>query len=113
MVPVDGQRYEVRSRSSCEAALARMLVEAGLPDQPWQTINAAGAICLRDKSIYRLAQMTVEEPDDGRLRAARFRPRLAAGTTCWTASGTVVGGGCADEAPEAPTGRAPIIEVAE
>lgn len=31
---VDGQRYEARSRSSGEAALARVLVAAGVPDQP-------------------------------------------------------------------------------
>jgi hypothetical protein len=32
-----------------------MLVEAGVPDQPWQTVNAAGTVCLRGRSIHGLA----------------------------------------------------------
>jgi hypothetical protein len=52
---VDGQRYEARSRSQCEAALAYKLVEAGVPDQSWQTVNDRGIVCLRGKSLRGLA----------------------------------------------------------
>ena len=92
-------RHEARSRLSCEAALARVLVEAGVPDQPWQTVNVAGTVCLRGKSLHRLAQRTVVEPDNERLRQARFQPRPAVGTASLAAS----------EAPEVVgVARAPL-----
>lgn len=70
---VDGMRYETRSRSSGEAALARKLVEVGVPDQPWTSFTPTGTPALRGKSIHRLAQMTVVESDRRGLQAVRFQ----------------------------------------
>jgi hypothetical protein len=72
---VDGQEFTARSRSSCISALARLLVEAGVPDQPWQSVNAAGMVCLRGPSLHRLAGRTVSESDRGGLRAVKYQPR--------------------------------------
>jgi hypothetical protein len=57
---VDGHKFVARSQSSsCEVKLARMLVAAGVPDQPWQSLTATGVASLRGRSLLRLAGLTV------------------------------------------------------
>jgi hypothetical protein len=75
---VDGHDYTARSRSSGISALARTLVEAGTPDQPWQATNAAGMPCLRGPSLHGLARRTITESDKGGLRVGKYTPFAAA-----------------------------------
>jgi hypothetical protein len=56
---VDGRKFVARSQSSCEAKLARTLVAAGVPDQPWQSFSATRTPSLRGRSLHRLAGLTV------------------------------------------------------
>jgi hypothetical protein len=56
--------------SSC-AALARLLVAEGVPDQPWRSVTAAGTPSLRGPSLHRVAGIVAEESS---LRWRRWRP---------------------------------------
>jgi len=76
---IDGREYRAESHSSCECALARMLVAAGVPDQPWQTVHADGTVGLRGKSLHRQAGLTVTESDRGGLRLRKFTPFRVSG----------------------------------
>jgi hypothetical protein len=71
---VGGQEYRAESRASCEAALARVLVGAGMPDQPWQTRTRTGTVSLRGRGLHWLAGHTIEESDKGGLKRVKFRP---------------------------------------
>lgn len=70
----DGREYRAESRSSCECALARILMAAGVPDQPWQTVHANGTTGLRGRSLHRLAGFTVSEGDRDGLRLKKYVP---------------------------------------
>lgn len=71
---VEGHRYEARSRNSGEATLARILVEAGVPDQPWTSYTPTGTPALRGRSIHRLALTSIKEADGESLRVVRYQP---------------------------------------
>jgi hypothetical protein len=66
-----GRTYEARGRHGSACAVARLLVEAGCPDGPWQTVKRDGMVCLSGKSLHRLARLTVEE---GPERGPQFVP---------------------------------------
>ena len=53
-------------------AVARLLVAAGVEDQPWRTITRTGTPSLSGKSVHRLARIIAVETDKG-LRWARYR----------------------------------------
>ena len=76
-VVVDGRRYEARSNSGAIFALCRVLVAAGVADQPWQSINTAATdvVSMRGPSVHGAAGLTVEERDAGGMRFGRFAPR--------------------------------------
>ena len=58
---VDGRKFVAKSQfSSCERKLARMLVAGGVPDQPWQSLNATGVASLRGRSLHRLAGVAMK-----------------------------------------------------
>jgi len=58
-------------RADSAAALARLLVAAGVPDQPWETRTAAGTRSLFGPSLHGLAGLVAEESS---LRWRRYRP---------------------------------------
>jgi|KBSMisStandDraft_5_1062788.scaffolds.fasta_scaffold1089671_1 hypothetical protein len=66
----EGQVFTARSGNGATMKLARALVTAGCPDQPWQA-------CRNDKrqfygnSIYQLAKLTINSG----FRADRWQPR--------------------------------------
>jgi hypothetical protein len=55
-------------------ALARVLVNAGVPDQPWQCVNDSGQRSVYGSSLHRLATRTVSEAA-GHVRWATWAPR--------------------------------------
>src|SRR4029453_1961633 len=78
---VDGQRYEARSSAGAIFALCRQLVAAGVPDQPWESINSAapGVISMRGRSIHEAARLTVSEREGDGLRLERWAAYPGAG----------------------------------
>jgi hypothetical protein len=52
--------------------LAREIVAAGHPDQPWRSIARNGAALLSGPSIYRLAMLTVSENASHGPRVVRY-----------------------------------------
>lgn len=76
----DGQIYRAESYKGASMALARLLVAAGCPDQPYE----AGRKGKRDfygPSLHRLAKLAVAEPDSGggpRFIEWQPRPEIAA-----------------------------------
>ena len=72
---VGGVAYSERSRSSCIAKLARTLVAAGVPDQPWQA--------LRGRSLHGIAKTTIMEGKRGLQRVAwQPYPKIATLDVC-------------------------------
>lgn len=78
-----GRVLEVRSRSAT-TALARMLVAAGCPDQPWEVFTRAGERSLHGPSLHDWARRVVEETDRRGLRIKRYEesPFAAAREVC-------------------------------
>jgi hypothetical protein len=74
---VDGRRYEMRSKHGSLLALCRQLAAAGVPDQPWQSVNTAapGTVSLRGPSIHAAARQTVAQPDSGAPRFVAWNAR--------------------------------------
>jgi len=72
-ITLAGQHYEVTSRNGATMKLARMLVVAGLPDSPWQTVGADGGARLSGRSLYGLAKLTVHEDARG-IHVVPFKP---------------------------------------
>ncbi len=70
----NGQPFQARSASGATMALARQLLAAGCPDQPWLCLNADGQPILRGKSLHRLATLTLKETDRG-LSFGRYQER--------------------------------------
>jgi hypothetical protein len=65
---VDGQRYSARSRHGAPNKLARLLVSAGVADQPVEVRHAGIKGCLSWRSLHEMAHWT--------LPAGRFTPVL-------------------------------------
>ena len=59
----DGKTYQATSRHGATMALARQLVAAGCPDQPWEA-GRPGRRDLFGPSIHGLAQLTIHESDE-------------------------------------------------
>jgi hypothetical protein len=69
----NGQRFAV-AHASATTELARVLMAAGCPDQPWQAYTPDGTPSLRGGSLHRWAECIVE---GSRVRPYRER-RVAA-----------------------------------
>ena len=71
---VDGQRYSARSRHGAANELARLLVSAGVADQPVEVRHAGLKGCLSWRSLHELARWTYEETAGVPLRRVRWKP---------------------------------------
>jgi hypothetical protein len=71
---LDDVTYRESSRSSCVAKLARALVAAGIPDQPWQAVSPNGTVALRGRSLHGIAKTTITESDRGGLGRRTWHP---------------------------------------
>jgi len=74
----EGQSFIARSWHGVTMALARQLVGAGCPDQPWEAHNAEGQRLLFGSSLHRLAQMTIGGDRFGRYQE---RPDFLSGVS--------------------------------
>ena len=72
---IDGRRYFARSRRGAPFALARVLVAAGIPDQPVQVTHQGLRGHLSYHSLHRMAELTIEESDRVSVRLGRYRER--------------------------------------
>jgi hypothetical protein len=66
-----GATFRTVSRSSACCALARDLVAAGCPEQPWEARDEAGQRTVHGESLHALARTTISA--DGRF--IRWHPR--------------------------------------
>jgi hypothetical protein len=57
----NGRSFRATSALGAEMALARILVAAGCPDQPWETFTPQGTRSLRGRSLRWLAGRTLGE----------------------------------------------------
>jgi hypothetical protein len=71
---VGGRVYEVRSRHGAARELARLLRDAGVPDQEVRVYSAGLAGHAAFASLYRMADYTLEENAQTPLRRRRHRP---------------------------------------
>ena len=71
---LDGQRYSARSRHGAPNELARVLVSAGVPDQPVEVRHAGVKGCLSWRSLHEMARWTYKESAGVPLRRVRWRP---------------------------------------
>jgi hypothetical protein len=69
----DGTTYTARTSHGAAMAVARTLMAAGCPDQPWQAVSPDGERLLHGGSLHRLANLTVSEAD-GRTRIVPYVP---------------------------------------
>lgn len=71
---VDGQHYSARSRHGAPNELARVLVSAGVADQPVEVrqVGIKGYISYR--ALHELARWTYQETVAVPLRQVRWRP---------------------------------------
>jgi hypothetical protein len=67
----NGLLYVTASANGATMALARQLVAAGCPDQPWEARNAEGQRTVYGSSLHALARTTISK--DGRF--VRWQPR--------------------------------------
>jgi hypothetical protein len=58
-------------RAASAAALARSLVSAGAPDQPWESYTPTGTRSLFGPSLHALARLSADESS---MRWRRYRP---------------------------------------
>lgn len=93
-----GRTFTASSRNGASMKLARLLVAAGCPDQPVEVRWPDGAPRFSARSLHRLAELTITEPDAGALRIVSHRechfPRMRA------ALGGVSGAGRPEIPPE-------------
>ena len=69
-----GAVFNARSSTGVVCALARLLIAAGCPDQPWQATRN-GIVVMLGKSLASVANLTVSEPDTGPgPRFAKYKP---------------------------------------
>jgi hypothetical protein len=71
---VDGRRYSARSRHGAANELARVLVSAGVPDQPVEIRQAGIKGCMTWHSLHELARWTYHESATVTLRRVRWKP---------------------------------------
>jgi len=71
----NGLAYATQSAHGACCKLARILVDAGCPDQPWETRGSDGQRRLFGASLHGLARLTVSSPDAGSPRLAKWAPR--------------------------------------
>ncbi len=57
-----GQTFAAHSKNGIVPALARVLIEAGCPDQPWRAERGGGVVML-GPSLARVAFVTVSDGD--------------------------------------------------
>ena len=69
----NGQTIQARSRHGATMKLARMLVEAGCPDQSWAAYGHDGRLRLSGSSLHGLAGLTVQESDTRGIRIIPYR----------------------------------------
>jgi hypothetical protein len=69
-----GRTYEARGRHGAACAVARLLVEAGCPDGPWQTGGRQGTVGLSGRSLHKLARLMVREDAERGPEFARWEP---------------------------------------
>ena len=74
----EGRTFRVLALSAT-TTLARALVAAGCPDQPWQAITPNGTKSLRGPSLHAWAKLTVAEGDQGRVRMQPYHERTGQG----------------------------------
>lgn len=68
-----GQTFTATSRNGATMKLARMLVEAGAPDEPVAVYGTEGNLRFTAPSLHGLAAWTIEESDRG-IRQRRWKP---------------------------------------
>lgn len=72
---VDGRRYSAKSRHGAANELARVLVSAGVPDQPVEIRQVGIKGCATYRSLQELASWAYEESATVPLRRVRWKPR--------------------------------------
>lgn len=73
-----GQKYSAQTANGASMAVARQLVAAGCPDQPWECRNAAHQRTIFGRSLHALAKLTVTHGNTGpRFVAYREYPGAA------------------------------------
>jgi hypothetical protein len=58
---IEDRRYSARSRRGAPFALARILLVAGIPDQPVQVTNKGVRGHMSYRSLHRMAELTIVE----------------------------------------------------
>jgi hypothetical protein len=71
----DGSTFRCSSRNGAPNELARLLVSAGVVDQPMQTYGEDGRKLLYYRSLHEAAKWTFEESSGRNLRRTRWTPR--------------------------------------
>jgi len=68
----NAQHFSVEARGAT-TALARSLVAAGCPDQPWEAYTPSGVRGLYGKNLFAWSQRMLAEDDRNGLRFVRYR----------------------------------------
>jgi hypothetical protein len=71
---VDGRHYSARSRHGAPNELARLLVSAGVADQPVEVHHVGIKGCLSWRSLHEMALWTFAEGPGVPLRRVRWKP---------------------------------------
>ena len=71
---VDGQRYSARSRHGAPNELARVLVSAGVADQPVEVRQVGVKGYISYCALHELARWTYQESTTVPLRRVRWKP---------------------------------------
>lgn len=74
---IAGTSYAARSRSGAPYALARILVAAGIPDQPMSLVTQGLKGEMRFRSIHRMAGWTVAESSSTPAKLVKWTERPA------------------------------------
>ena len=99
----DGREYRVLTLSAT-TALARVLVAAGCPDQPWEARTPTGTHSLYGPSLHAWAGRIVTEDDRGfHLRVYSEHPLAGSRNEVQTARAGLAGAGVAGEGRSAAT----------
>jgi hypothetical protein len=70
---IDGKRYSAQSRYGAPFALARVLVTAGVADQPVQVTHSGLRGHVSYRSLYRMATLTIQESTTTSVRLGRYQ----------------------------------------
>jgi len=74
---IDGERYSVRARRGAPFALARVLIAAGIPDQPVSVAHSSLRGAMTYRRLHRMAELTVKESAGTPVRLGRYEERPA------------------------------------